>query len=39
MILDLNCSEEGLDISLPKPGHYATGLFFIQNDEQQVCFN
>jgi hypothetical protein len=30
------CSEEGLKISLPEPGHYATGLFFIQNDAQQV---
>ena len=28
--------EEGLNISLPEPGHYATGLFFIQNNEQQV---
>ena len=28
--------EEGLHISLPEPGHYATGLFFIQNDEQKV---
>jgi hypothetical protein len=25
-----------LNISLPEPGHYATGLFFIQNNEQQV---